>query len=155
MNIAQNNSNNNSNSTEFRIPYCINTSLCLKYLRRVRVFVSVFRCFLCSVFVVCAEAQMGKNKIKALFSVSFLRSVLQSMCCDQPCASRHGYGKLKPSNLSLLLSPVWRSRILRTGCCPSGLLYQVTSFQVKSLCYQLSSSFLLKRSWSLILESHN
>lgn len=77
------------------------------------------------------------------------------MCCDQPCASRHGYGKLKTSNLSLLLPPVWCGRILHTGCCPSGLLYQVTSFQVKSLCYQLSSSFLLKINWSLILESHN
>lgn len=44
---------------------------------------------------------------------------------------------------------------LCAGCCPSGILHQVTSFPMKSLRCQLSSSFLLKRSWSLIPESHN
>lgn len=44
---------------------------------------------------------------------------------------------------------------LCAGCCPSGILHQITSFPVKSLCYQLFSSLLLKRNWSLIPDSHS
>lgn len=63
MNISQ---NNNLYSTEFRIPFCIDASPCLKYLRQVRVFISVFRCFLCSIFVIYAETKADKNKILKL-----------------------------------------------------------------------------------------
>lgn len=63
------NNNNNNNSTEFRIPFYINTSLCLKYVRQARVFLSIFRCFLCSVFVMYAEAKVDKKEIKTLVAV--------------------------------------------------------------------------------------
>lgn len=51
------------------MPFCIDASLCPKYVRQVRVFISVFRCFLCSIFVIYAEKKVGKNKILKPFSL--------------------------------------------------------------------------------------
>lgn len=66
MNIAY---SNNLYSTEFGTPFCIDASLCPKYLGKVRVFISVFRYFLCYISVIYDETKVNKNKNFKLLSL--------------------------------------------------------------------------------------